>query len=264
MPVNEDGCGLSKETIDKADMIDDLGFILNIVEIIWRKRGYNGMFPYQYIDLNCGPGAYYEGMLPNVASVFYRLFQKFSFPVHMHLIDKNPKMLELIANWVHSTPRIQVSYHCGLNTDIAPQIINALPNAKHGLLVSDPNGPKHLDELIKAIALLDKARYIDWLFHLSGTAINRARNCKKIAFNWFLTDYLEMTGKKRCLLKASPNRRDKWLLAFATNFVNMGEWKGNGWFFTDKPDGRELLRYLNLSKDELNGRLFEEDESKAS
>jgi hypothetical protein len=264
MPVNEQGCGVSAETVAKADMVYELGFILTIVDNIWKKGGRAGMFPFQYIDLNCGPGAYYEGMLPNVASVFYELFRKFSFPVHMHLIDKNAEMIESIKNWVHPSHRIGVTYHRDQNTVAAPRIISGLQNAKLGLLAFDANGPKNLDLLVKSIASLEKSRYIDWFFHLAANSIGRPRRVKSIKFDWYLTDYFKMTRKRRFLLKGSPNTRDKWLCAYGTNNPTLHEWKRNGWVDTDTELGKALLYRYNFTKDELNGRLFEEDESQAS
>jgi hypothetical protein len=273
MPVNEQGCGLSAETIAKADMVYELGFILTIVDNIWKKGGRHGMFPFQYIDLHCGPGAYYEGMLPNVASVFYELFRKFSFPIQMHLIDKNPDMIESIKQWIPKpnieryesvSPRIEVSYYCEQNVAAAPRIIRSLRNPKLGLFACDGNGPSKLDALIKSIASLDNSRYIDWFFHLSANSIGRPRRVKSIKFDWYLTDYFKMARKRRFLLKASPNTRDKWLVAYGTNNPTLHEWKRNGWIDRDTDVGKELLYRYNFTKDELNGRLFEEDESQAS
>lgn len=203
--------------------------------------------PYLYADLYAGPGHLQFNGRPFLGSplIFLELAAKTGIPYEALCYEKDPAVaLELsqaVAGLNGARPAIcaqpcEVGFKRWLDALGRPQ------RQQFGLIYSDPirdEIPRLL--LAKAAALLPR---VDILTYVSATQYKRRRGANPE--RPFLSDHVQAIGKKVVLIRR-PTTAWHWTFILLSNWVNLPEWRKQGFYRLDSSDGAEIMKQLDLS-----------------
>lgn len=257
MPTDGD-YGYSAETYWKnEDFRGLIRMLLGITKAAWKV---NKQRPYQYFDLNAGPGIYRPngGMvplwpddMPPVAEIhgspiiFLQEATKAASHYRAHLFERD---LRHAASLTEATN----SYHNVVlygDNGGATEYLDELPPACYGLVYSDESGHVPPFDLLAELSKHPRTRIIDVLIYYSAATHKRARCAGCVKGKESLVDSLKRINKAVWIVR-KPRNKHQWTFLLGTNWGDFPQWKKRGFYSVESPEGAEILERLNYSADE--------------
>lgn len=206
---------------------------------------------YQYFDLYSGPGRtdYGEGS----PLIFLQEVQEFDIPFRAHFFDENPQFIEQLRNEIPRHVLPMCRFHAGDNLLTCRPYLKAMNTwrgkkpRRMGLIYADPNGEPEW----KILQYMSRVLYFertDILINFGANAIKKKRGARQIDHQ--LTEMLSRIDKKAWSIR-EPVGTWQWTMLLGMNWNRSVEWKRIGFYDIKSSAGREILRRLNYSKDEL-------------
>lgn len=117
----------------------------------------------------------------------------------------------------------------------------------YGMVYVDPNNHEARFDNFHEFFSFSRLRYLDLLIHVSGTSIKRllhTSTTKRIA------DSISSINKKYWLIR-KPYGIWQWTFLLGTNWDGFPQFKNLDFVYIDSDEGREYLRLINNTKEEL-------------
>ncbi len=218
--------------------------------------------PYQYLDLNAGPGIFdvppeqpmlWEASEPGMRVqikgspvIFTETVKAAGIPYRAILFEKDPAYRAALQACLNGQANITIAG----DHDTAPDYLCTCSRChRHaqGLIYSDESG--HIPPFGLFAQLTDpiRCRRLDLLIYYSATLHKRARRLFRTDR---LTDYLACIPKRYWLVR-EPRAQEQWTFLIGTNWSGFPTWERQGFHRTDQPRGAEILRTINLTASEM-------------
>jgi len=258
MPKEND-IGYSNCTQDKQDGLRKfIGFHINIVSAVWKNavsKGYGHPYPYIYIDTNAGDGAT-RNSEPGSPVIFLQAAMRKNIPFKAFFIERNKANVEKLRTVVSEfNAERNVEIFEGDNAEIIPELINRLNELYktrkplYGLLYKDPNGEPNL-EMLKAVAVNQKTKYLDLLLRIPTRVLKRKANAPNCGAHR-LTEFITEIKKEHWLIREKYvyDKNHDWTFMFGINYRVNG-WEKERFYSIGSEIGQKILEELGLTKKE--------------
>lgn len=257
MPKSGD-YGYSEETAAKnADL---RGLLMMHTQIC--KNRVSQRCPYQYMDLNAGPGIY----TPRAAQadlwgnaeqpapaeihgsplIFLDCAQTRRIPYRAVLFEKDNRHRASLTAALSAHPSVTIEG----DHDDAPRHMCNCPRCgrlAQGIIYSDESGHIPPFQLLATLASQPHYKQVDLLIYYSATAHKRARG---LFGGDRLTQCLKPIPKKEWLVR-EPRGRHQWTFLLGTNWEDFPAWGKRGFYRIGSERGQRVLKRLDSSADEL-------------
>ena len=241
---DDDGYGFSEHTYLKQQHFKGiLKMHLRITQAVFSNQQW-AKPPYYYFDLNSGPGVYKgEDGSP---LIFLKCANALAVDYSAVFIEINEDRYNQLIENIKLYQDVKV--FLGNYNDIIPQFLGYSNRNKLGLLYSDETGKRPPFELLSKVA--SDYQRLDLLIYLSATNIKRIRRSPKTDLLETLIESIEKIDKKMWIVR-EPIAQHQWMFLIGSNWDNFPTWKKQGFYRINSKKGREILRYLTFTKDEL-------------
>lgn len=235
---------ISEETEPKErDFRGILGMHLQICNGI---HGRYGGPPYLYADLYAGPGhlRFKSREFPGSPLIFLDLAAKVGMPYDALCFEKDPEIAARLRHAVAELNGHRPEVYAGPCETGFSRWMSEMGHQRNrlGLIYSDPIRDEIPHRLLaKAAAMLPK---VDILTYVAATQYKRRRGADPS--RPFLSDHIQKVGKKFALIRR-PHGPWQWAFILMSNWENLPEWRKQGFYRLDSPDGAEIMRQLDLS-----------------
>ena len=236
------GVGRSRMTPDK---LRGFARFLELHAGIVRYVGKNGERkwgtkpgPYYYVDTHCGTGDN-EDYGPGSPVIFLDTMRRLGMDYRAFFIDLNVGQLrERIGR------DTRVTIYEQDNRDAIDDVVAQLPAKALGMLYMDPNGsPTPWIQLLMTVA--EKRHRLDILVRANTTAVKRDPSPLRFA------DIPAKVAKEHWLIRGpAPGDGWRWTFLLGANF-QLGDWKNERFYKLGSHEGRDIMRRLNFTDDEL-------------
>lgn len=252
MPI-KNGVGFSEVTAIKQKHFREIvRTSLTVTKAILAKRKLPPNF--YYTDLNAGPGFVEKvGGSPvifcGIAKNFPRL-RKYALLCEMH--EENARILRDVMSQYKDRADFRIKVLEGDHTIELGRELDAMGTEslwRYGLVYNDPSGGLPSFELLQRYARHFPP--MDILIHCSATNCKRFRKAKHVArVDRRLDEYLAQIGKKFWFVR-EPYYRHQWTFLLGTNWDAFPRFHKIGFHRVDSDRGRDILKKLCLTKEEL-------------
>jgi three-Cys-motif partner protein len=270
MPKANGHVGVSAETAVKHRQVEKvLPMILRVAKQALGRWG--GRL--RLIDLNAGCGLYeYEGeALKGSPLIMADFVQDLTVPYEVVLVEREPAIADLLRQNLAADAgrRYAPAVRVGDNRELGPEICGKGSRRDKGLVFFDPNGPANAQdgsplELAARLSGFEAMRSVDFLIHLNTSilkldrcAANSARFSGK--GGWVGKDVRPLDLRlgddvKKAHWMIRRPYGGGWTLLYGTNYRFQNGWAKEGFYWTDTPEGRDLLERASYSETELRER----------
>lgn len=258
MPVIR-GVGQGQETPRKLMQLEGL--------MRWHVGMASGKFkemPYIYIDLNAGNGLPVAGRdelfgSPVIAARILHEKRPISSnsPYMVVCIEQdaiNRNSLDNILLQHHNW--LQVNQECirvvtADNASVITDVLNGIKKfydgrSLNGLILHDPTGVPDIELLSK---LQNSPPRMDILIYAQATSVKRVRSAMNSKSEIDIRMVMAYTGKKYWLIR-EPSARHQWTFLMGTNWDGFKEWRKQGFYRLETPEGAGIFNQLNLTAKE--------------
>lgn len=224
-----------------------------IVEAVNKRNGFNNH--YYYIDMNSGNGGY-QG-IKGSPIIFLEEMRKSNLTFTAFFIEKNKHNVhDLYVNAAKFCDLYDKSSFYIIQKDSENAIKDILDrpefkskNLKYGIIYHDPNGVFYTDLLIETTQNPAISK-MDLLINCNATSIKRVAKSPVHKESRNLQERLEEINKREWLIREGHGKQ-QWSFLFGTNWDKCPEFKQIGMFNIKSRTGKEILKNLNYTNNEL-------------
>jgi three-Cys-motif partner protein len=209
---------------------------------------------YHYIDLNAGPGRYKDGngrMYTGSPLLFLDKAMGLSVPFKAFLVEIEKTNCEDLNDWTTAYRAYgDISIIHGDNEDVAPELLNGSSDIpRYGMVYSDPTGSAPPFDMLADLSKLPAYQRIDFVIYLAATNYKRFRRAEHCPVSEFLIEKLRKIGKTTWIVR-EPTGAHQFTFLIGTNWRRFPDWKKQGFYNVNTPEGEALLALLNFTQEE--------------
>ncbi len=231
------GIGQSLATLDKTQGLGKL--LRQHIAVVKRIFDKHPEYPqiYYYIDANAGCGYNYDARCEGSPVIFLKAREEAKIKAKSYFVEINKDNVIQLARFIKPYVGDLVDFRlCPEdNRSAVPRIAKVLPKDAYGLIYFDPNGRPDWDT-ISRLSKIPALNHFDILIRYNAMAVKRTHKDTGL-----LMDHLPEVNKAHWMIRdLMPGERWQWTFLLGMNW-KMNPWKSQRFYYTDSPEGKEIL-----------------------
>jgi three-Cys-motif partner protein len=209
---------------------------------------------YWYFDINAGPGV--VGGIEGSPLLFLKEVKKHKMDYKAVFIEKEKTNYLLLVNRVYdylAKNYERINTHCANHNNLLLEYVMT-SKIRYGLLYADPTGSIPPFDLLKKFFRHRIYKRLDVLISCPCTNIKRVRAEENLRIGepetLSLIEYLKLIDKEYWIVR-EPYHQHQWSFIIGTQWDSFPKFENLGFFRTDSLKGKEILKKLSFTREEL-------------